>query len=65
VDAADQKGVRAGDVVVANDGVSTEGLLPKKADLTMGEIGSNLTLMYSTFWFRQPNRFEIKRSLVM
>lgn len=62
---ADQKGVRAGDVVVAIDGVSTEGLLPEEVqNLTMGEIGSNLTLSIQRFGLDQPIDFEIKRASI-
>ncbi len=62
---ADQKGVRAGDVVVAIDGVSTEGLLPEEVqNLTMGEIGSNVTLSIQRFGLDQPIDFEIKRASI-
>lgn len=62
---ADQKGVRAGDVIIAIDGVSTEGLLPEEVqNLTMGEIGSTLTLTVNRFGFDQPVDFELKRERI-
>lgn len=62
---ADQKGVRAGDVIIAIDGVSTEGLLPEEVqNLTMGEIGSTLTLTVNRFGFDQPVDFELKRESI-
>ncbi len=62
---ADQKGVRAGDVIVAIDGVSTEGLLPEEVqNLTMGEIGSILTLTINRFGLDQPIDFELTRASI-
>ena len=62
---ADQKGVRAGDVIIAIDGVSTEGLLPEEVqNLTMGEIGSTLTLTVNRFGFDQPIDFELTRASI-
>ncbi|MBO6525046.1 MAG: S41 family peptidase [Balneolaceae bacterium] len=62
---ADQKGVRAGDVIVAIDGVSTEGLLPEEVqNLTMGEIGSSLTLTINRFGLDQPIDFELTRASI-
>lgn len=62
---ADQKGVRAGDVIIAIDGVSTEGLLPEEVqNLTMGEIGSNLTLTIQRFGLDQPIDFDLTRASI-
>lgn len=62
---ADQNGVRAGDVIIAIDGVSTEGLLPEEVqNLTMGEIGSNLTLTIQRFGLDQPIDFELTRASI-
>ncbi len=62
---ADQKGVRAGDVIIAIDGVSTDGLLPEEVqNLTMGEIGSTLTLTVNRFGFDQPIDFELTRASI-
>ncbi len=62
---ADQKGVRAGDVIIAIDGVSTEDLLPEEVqNLTMGEIGSNLTLTVQRFGLDQPIDFELTRASI-
>lgn len=62
---ADQKGVRAGDVIIAIDGVSTEGLLPEEVqNLTMGEIGSSLILSIQRFGLDQPIDFELTRASI-
>ncbi|GAB5408055.1 MAG: hypothetical protein BalsKO_04200 [Balneolaceae bacterium] len=62
---ADQKGVRAGDVIIAIDGISTEGLLPEEVqNLTMGEIGSNITLSIQRFGLDQPIDFELTRASI-
>jgi len=59
---ADQVGLRAGDVIVAIDGVLTEGLQPEEVqNLTMGEIGSKVLLSIQRFGFDQPIDFEIER----
>ena len=62
---ADEKGVRAGDVIIAIDGVSTEGLLPEEVqNLTMGEIGSTLILTINRFGLDQPIDFELTRASI-
>lgn len=62
---ADEKGVRAGDIIIAIDGVSTEGLLPEEVqNLTMGEIGSTLILTINRFGLDQPIDFELKRASI-
>ncbi len=62
---ADQRGVRAGDVILSIDGVSTEGLLPEEVqNLTMGEIGSDVMLVISRFGVDQPLEFEITRASI-
>jgi carboxyl-terminal processing protease len=62
---ADQKGIRAGDVIVAIDGVSTEGLQPDEVqNLTMGEIGSTLTFTIKRFGVEQPLEFELTRAQI-
>lgn len=60
---AELKGVRAGDEIIAIDGVSTEGLQPEEVqNLTMGEIGSPLTLTIKRFGLDQPIDFELERA---
>lgn len=62
---ADQRGVRAGDVIISIDGVSTEGLLPEEVqNLTMGEIGSTVALVITRFGVDQPIEFEITRESI-
>lgn len=59
---AEKKGIRAGDVIVAIDGVSTEGLQPDEVqNLTMGEIGSVITFTIRRFGVEQPLTFELTR----
>lgn len=60
---ADQKGVHAGDVILAINGVSTDGLSPEEVqNLTMGEIGSDLMLTIKRFGLDQPIDFELTRA---
>lgn len=62
---ADQKGVRAGDIILAIDGVSTEGLQPDEVQsLTMGEIGSEITISIKRFGFEQPLDFVLERARI-
>lgn len=62
---ADQKGIRAGDVILAIDGVSTEGLQPDEVqNLTMGEIGSTLIFTIKRFGVEQPIEFELTRARI-
>lgn len=62
---ADNKGIRAGDVILSIDGVMTEGLQPDEVqNLTMGEIGSTVTLTIQRFGFEQPLEFEIERKSI-
>ncbi len=59
---ADLLGIRAGDVILAIDGVATEGLQPEEVqNLTMGEIGSTVVLTIKRFGFDTPIDFEIER----
>ena len=62
---ADKKGVRAGDVILEIDGVSTEGLQPDEVQtLTVGEIGSPITLLIQRFGIEQPVVFELIRESI-
>ncbi len=62
---ADEKGIRAGDIIVAIDGVSTEGLLPEEVqNLTMGEIGSTVILTVNRFGVDQTIDFELTRASI-
>ena len=60
-----EKGVRAGDKIIAIAGVSAEGLLPEEVqNLTMGEIGSTLTLTIQRLGLDQPIDFELTRTRI-
>lgn len=62
---ADQKGIRAGDIILAIDGVSTEGLQPDEVQsLTMGEIGSEIRISIKRFGFEQPLDFVLERARI-
>ncbi len=62
---ADEVGIRAGDVIVAVDGVSTEGLQPEEVNtLTSGEVGSDVTLSIKRFGMDQVLDFTITRESI-
>ena len=62
---ADKKGIRAGDVILEIDGVSTEDLQPDEVqNLTVGEIGSSITLLIKRFGIDQPIEFELIRESI-
>ncbi|HKK26005.1 MAG TPA: S41 family peptidase [Gracilimonas sp.] len=62
---ADNVGIRAGDVIVAVDGVSTEGLQPEEVNaLTSGEVGSEVTLSIRRFGLEQTLDFTITRTRI-
>lgn len=59
---AEQVGIRAGDVIVAVNGVSTEGLQPEEVNaLTSGEVGSELTISIERYGLDQTLDFTLKR----
>lgn len=59
---AAQAGIRAGDVIVAVDDVSTENLQPEEVNaLTQGEIGSEITITIQRFGLDQPIDFTLTR----
>ncbi|MBO6793092.1 MAG: S41 family peptidase [Balneolaceae bacterium] len=62
---ADNMGIRAGDIILAIDGVMTEGLQPEEVqNLTVGEIGSTVVLSIQRFGFDQLLEFEIERKSI-
>ncbi|MDZ7807436.1 MAG: S41 family peptidase [Gracilimonas sp.] len=62
---ADEVGIRAGDVIVAVDGVSTEGLQPEEVNtLTSGEVGSEVTMSIQRFGLEQTLDFTITRERI-
>ncbi|HET8864641.1 MAG TPA: S41 family peptidase [Gracilimonas sp.] len=62
---AEQVGIRAGDVIVAVDGVSTEGLQPEEVNvLTSGEIGSEVTVTIERFGLDQELDFTLTRKRI-
>lgn len=62
---AEQVGIRAGDVIVAVDGVSTEGLQPEEVNnLTSGEVGSEVIISIERFGFDQTLEFTINRERI-
>ena len=59
---AAKAGIRAGDVIVAVDGVSTEDLQPEEVNtLTQGEIGSEVTITIQRFGLDQTLDFTLSR----
>ena len=59
---AEQVGIRAGDVIVAVDGVSTERLQPEEVNaLTSGEVGSEVTVSIERFGLDQTLDFTLER----
>lgn len=62
---AERAGIRAGDVIVAVDGVSTEGLQPEEVNtLTSGEVGSEVTVTIERFGLGQTLDFTLKRQSI-
>jgi carboxyl-terminal processing protease len=62
---ADLIGIRAGDIILEIDGVPTEGLQPEEVqNLTMGEIGSNVSLKIIRYGIETPIKFEIIRETI-
>ncbi len=62
---AEQVGIRAGDVIVAVDGVSTEGLQPEEVNaLTSGEVGSDVTISIKRFGLDQTLDFTLTRQRI-
>lgn len=62
---AEQKGIRAGDIIVAVDGVSTEGMQPEEVNtLTSGEAGSEVVITIERFGFDQTLDFTLTRKRI-
>lgn len=62
---AEQVGIRAGDVIVAVDGVSTERLQPEEVNaLTSGEVGSEVTISIERFGLDQTLDFTLTRQRI-
>lgn len=62
---ADLMGIRAGDIILEIDGFPTEGLQPEEVqNLTMGEIGSSVSLKIIRYGIETPIKFEITRETI-
>jgi carboxyl-terminal processing protease len=62
---AEQAGIRAGDVIVAVDDVSTEGLQPEEVNnLASGEVGSEVAITIERFGVDQPLDFTLERKRI-
>lgn len=62
---AEKAGIRAGDIIIAVDGVSTEDLQPEEVNaLTSGETGSKVTITIKRFGVTQPLDFTLKRERI-
>ncbi len=62
---AEHVGIRAGDVIIAVDGVSTEGLKPEEVSvLTSGEVGSDVTITIDRFGLEQTLDFTLTRKRI-
>ncbi len=62
---ADRKGIRAGDEIIAIDGISTQNLQPDEVQtLTVGEVGSSVVLTIRRFGVEQDLDFELKRERI-
>ncbi len=62
---AERVGLKAGDVIVAIDGISTENLQPEEVQtLTAGEVGSEVTLTIQRFGVDQMLDFTLKRERI-
>ncbi len=59
---AEKAGIRAGDVIVAINGISTEGLQPEAINaLTSGEVGSEIEISIERFGLDQTLDFTLTR----
>jgi len=62
---AHRKGIRAGDVILAVDGVSVEGLSSEEVqNMTLGEPGTTVTMTIERYGVDQQLTFELKRERI-
>ncbi|MEO9887198.1 MAG: S41 family peptidase [Balneola sp.] len=62
---ADRSGLKAGDVIVAVDGISTENLQPEEVQtLTVGEVGSEVTISIKRYGVEKALDFELTRERI-
>ncbi|MEX0722578.1 MAG: S41 family peptidase [Gracilimonas sp.] len=62
---AEKAGIRAGDVIIAVDDVSTEGLQPEEVNtLTSGEVGSDVTITIQRYGLGQALDFTLERQRI-
>ncbi|MDX1618231.1 MAG: S41 family peptidase [Balneolaceae bacterium] len=62
---AHRKGIRAGDVIVAVDGVSVEGLSAEEVqNMTLGEPGTTVIITIDRYGVEQELSFELKRERI-
>ncbi len=62
---AEKSGIRAGDEIIAIDGISTEGLQPEEVQsLTLGEAGTEVVIAIQRFGVNQTLEFELTRERI-
>ncbi len=62
---AERSGLKAGDEIIAIDGISTENLQPEEVQmLTIGEVGSEVTVSIKRFGVAQTLDFELTRERI-
>tara|TARA_R110002124_G_scaffold277621_4_gene449181 strand:- start:19666 stop:21303 length:1638 start_codon:yes stop_codon:yes gene_type:complete len=62
---AERSGLRAGDEIAAIDGISTQGLQPEEVQtLTVGEVGSEITISIQRFGVDRILDFELTRERI-
>lgn len=62
---AERSGLKAGDEIVAIDGISTEGLQPEEVQtLTVGEVGSKVTISIQRFGVDRTLDFDLTRQRI-
>ncbi len=62
---AERSGIRAGDEIIAIDGISTENLQPEEVQsLTLGEEGSEVVIDIQRFGVNQTLEFELTRETI-
>lgn len=62
---AERSGLKAGDEIIAIDGISTENLQPEEVQmLTIGEVGSEVTVSIKRFGVAQTLDFELIRERI-